>query len=183
MGRLKHLTVLFALIFSAGAVVAPSASAATQSPAGTNTTPTEITKPAWVHQCAAMHCGYHAVAAHTAAKAYCWVSHEGILWDLLTTSAPWDPAVQIVGYVSEDALSPTEDFDNCANVGLPSRSAPTTYWAHSCPLASCGYGVINAGHWMQPQFSVQSNGQTWWVVIDHSSPDYQLAGYIYPFTP
>ena len=183
MGRLKHVTVLLPLIFSAGVMVASSAGAATQLPAGTNTTPTEITMPAWVHQCAAMHCGYHAVGAHTAAKAYCWVFNEGIFWDLVTTSAPWDSAVQIVGYVSEDALTPKEGRDNCINVGLPSQSAPITYWAHSCPLTSCGYGVINAGHRMQPQFSVQSNGQTWWVVIDHDSADFQLAGYIYPFTP
>ncbi len=178
MRKRRFLLTLAALVFGVGMLSAPAASAASSSPAvaiGTATT----TKVAWVHQCAAMHCGYHEVPAGQYAFVYCAATTDENFWNLIVTASPWDRSLTIAGYVSTDALDAPISSPRCGNyLGNP---APTEYWAHSCPLMSCGYGVIRKGdNYRRLDFVTAPNGELWYLAIDLSSPDYLLAGYIKP---
>jgi hypothetical protein len=136
---------------------------------------TYTTQPVWVHQCAQMSCGYHAKPAGSSVKNWCWVYNEGHYWDLVTTLSPWSSSVVIVGYVDEAGLHDTNAAVWCGDVGLGDPPLNQAFWLHSCDRSACGYGI-------SPQFSAMSSvcddAQGWMVVVDHTNPLKELAGFV-----
>jgi hypothetical protein len=183
MGKLKYLVVLFSLAVGAGLSFAPGASASTNAPPSASWVQTSTNQIAWVHQCAAMHCGYHQIPAGQDVRALCLTTNENLEWNLIVTGSPGNRNLQIAGYVTTDALNRKETQDLCGSVGYSPVQATMGWWAHSCPSMNCGYGVIWPGEYYRPQYSFDWEGHTWTLVIDISkSPDddFRLAGYITP---
>jgi hypothetical protein len=176
-------TVLTIGLSSASAANAEPSTAATGEPTVNFTFPvwTSTTVVSWVHQCAAMHCGYHQIPAGQAVKNWCWSYNEGIYWYLITTASPWDPSILIAGFVSEDAVSEiTAQQCNTVGEGPHWLTVPET-WAHSCPSLNCGYGIMRPGEDIAQVCltALSADGLHWDLVLDHDAGlHHDLAGFI-----
>jgi hypothetical protein len=174
MRKRRFLVTLAAVVAGIGMLSAPAADA---SPAS-DITRTSTRVVAWVHQCAAMYCGYHEVPAGQPAFTYCAATTDENFWNLIVTKSPWNSSLTIAGYVSTDALVAPISSPRCG--GFFGTPANMDYWAHSCPVMSCGYGVIHQGDiYHDLDYVTAPGGRVWRLVVDLSSRDL-LAGYVYP---
>ncbi len=182
MRKLRHLVVLAAVALGIGVLSSPASASTDTSPlftrvgsATTALTNTRTVTAAWVHQCAAMGCGYHAIDAGRDATAVCYAYNEGIWWNLVVTASPWDSSIPITGYVSVDALAAPDWSVSCDQYGVDLGPSTQYWWAHSCPSMSCGYGVINPGE----DYRWFGYWGDWDLVIDRDSANRYLAGFIH----
>jgi len=169
--RRLHRTLL-SLLTSVAAVgglfLAPSSAAAAVIPQTTTT--------AWVHQCAAMWCGYHQIGPGTEVRVWCQVSnHEGA-WTLITASSPWNVNVPIAGYVSSAAVNVSSP-QSCANIPYGTPGVGQVTWLHSCPAMACGYGEAYQGDDIAAlcETSWPFEGVRWTLLLDHTREG--LAGF------
>ncbi|MFI9503410.1 hypothetical protein [Nocardia sp. NPDC052566] len=180
---MRYLIIFAAIILgfgtmsmqNAGATVDMPSLIAPAGPAAAAVRDTKTAATSWVHQCAAMHCGYHEIGPGQPVKVACYVRNEGIIWNLILASSPWDQNVPIVGFVSDDALTAPEYGTSCDEYG-PGAPSELTWWAHSCPRMACGYGIINKGDYYRV---IGSASDGWWIAMDFSSPDNHLTGFIH----
>ncbi|MET8851725.1 hypothetical protein [Amycolatopsis sp. NPDC004625] len=168
---MRRAGFLAAVVAGLGLLAAPAADASA-------ITQTWTSQTAWVHQCAAMACGYHEVPGDQLAFVYCAATTDENFWNLIVTKGPWNGPVTVAGYVSTDALREPVSSPRCG--GFFGSPAKMDFWAHSCPMPNCGYGVIKQGDSVKELDTVTGpDGRLWRLVVDLSSRDL-LAGYVYP---
>ncbi|MEV5714653.1 hypothetical protein AB0L41_12200 [Amycolatopsis mediterranei] len=135
---------------------------------------------AWAHQCAAFHCGYHAIPSGTIVRVACYVFNENLEYDLVVAPAPWDGSTIVAGYVDRNALRDSTS-QRCVDVG-PTGTVNTETWAHSCPSLNCGYGQMYQNENIGPVCRTAGTfeGRYWDLLIDHSpaNANSELAGFV-----
>jgi hypothetical protein len=179
MRRLLRHILMPAVAVLALALTSPPASGEPAAAAGVNFTYTFTNQVAWAHQCAAFHCGYHALASGTSVRVVCYIFNEDLEYDLVIAPAPWNSSTIIAGYVDRNAL---RDSTSQRCVDILTGSVFTETWAHSCPSLSCGYGRMYPNERIAPicRTAGEYEGRYWMLVVDHSptNANLELAGFI-----